>query len=277
VLRIKFAVLPVAALAASLLVVAAPPSYAAGESFKVLSVDATGCASGEFDMTVRFAGLDGGDTYTVHTVARTGGLIYMNESAQGLSSTDQTRSWSLFDNFSAGPVPNPGTWPIPEDSQIRIDFTLQRPAGTGLFKWTLVVDGCNTGGILYNGATAKDKDHDFVPIPQDRCPTLKAIGRPNGCPLRERTLSISYEGSRDRFVGFLAANNPKLYRNLKVKVWKVRPGRDHAIGSDITGRSGKYIVKSKSPHGRYYATSRAVLFPTVGQATKETSPKIHVH
>ena len=34
-----------------------------------------------------------------------------------------------------------------------IDFTLERPVGTILYEWTLIVDGYNTGDIIYNGPT----------------------------------------------------------------------------------------------------------------------------
>ena len=35
---------------------------------------------------------------------------------------------------------------------MRLDFTLERPLyGTPLYGWTLIVDGCDTGNILYNG------------------------------------------------------------------------------------------------------------------------------
>ena len=34
-----------------------------------------------------------------------------------------------------------------------LDYTLERPVGTTLYAWTLVVDGCDTGNILFNGPT----------------------------------------------------------------------------------------------------------------------------
>jgi len=122
-------------------------ALAAGESFQVVSVNTTGCNSGNFGMTVERANLDGG-TYTVHTVVTVGGLIYMNEAAS--ISINGLSGWNIFNNFTYGPVPNPGTYPIPS-GQMRLDFTLERPIGTILYSWQLVVDGCATGNILYNG------------------------------------------------------------------------------------------------------------------------------
>lgn len=137
--------------AIAIAVVAAPAAEGQVESFRVISVDTTGCSSGQFGMTVERANLDGG-TYFVRTVVTVNGLIYMNEQAS--ISINGLSSWNIFDNFTYGPVPNPGTYPIPSGFPMRLDFTLERPKGTILFSWTLLVDGCSTGTILYNGPTA---------------------------------------------------------------------------------------------------------------------------
>ena len=124
---------------------------AQAQSFQVVSVNTLGCASGEFGMTVLRSGLDGG-SYTVRTVVNGGGLVYMNENAS--ISINGNSGWNLFNNFTYGPVANPGTWPIPANTPLRIDFTLERPLGTVLHAWTLSVDGCNTGNISFNGPTS---------------------------------------------------------------------------------------------------------------------------
>ena len=123
-------------------------AFAAGESFQVISVDTTGCNSGEFGMTVDPENLDGG-VYTIHTIVTVGGLVYMNENA--LISVNGLRSWFIFNLFNYGAVPNPGTYPIPSGQQMRLDFTVERPIGTVLYSWQLEVDGCDTGNVLYNG------------------------------------------------------------------------------------------------------------------------------
>ncbi len=124
-------------------------ALAAGETFQVVSVDTVGCNSGNFGMTVERANLDGG-TYYVHTVVTVGSLIYMNEQAS--ISVNGLSGWNIFDNFTYGAVPNPGTYPIPAGQQMTLDFYLERPVGTVLYTWQLVVDGCDTGNILFNGA-----------------------------------------------------------------------------------------------------------------------------
>jgi hypothetical protein len=126
------------------------PAAGAQETFQVLSVNTLGCNSGNFGMTVERANLDGG-SYTVHTVVTVDALIYMNEAAS--ISINGLSGWNVFNNFTYGPVPNPGTYPIPAGQEMRLDFFLERPIGTYLYAWTLIVDGCDTGNILYNGPT----------------------------------------------------------------------------------------------------------------------------
>ena len=131
--------------------VSVPIVSAQGETFEVISVNSPGCLSGEMGFTVERANLDGG-TYTVHTVATVDGLIYMNEAAT--ISINGLSGWNIFDNFTYGPVSNPGTYPIPPDLEMRVDFYLERPIGSVLYAWTLVLDGCNTANVLYNGLTS---------------------------------------------------------------------------------------------------------------------------
>jgi hypothetical protein len=267
-------VLVLTALATGLLWLAAPPSHAAAESFKVLSVDTLGCNSGDFHMTVKRANLDGG-TYTVRTLATAGGLAYMNESAS--ISVNGQSGWSLFNNFTYGPVPNQGTWPIPSDTQLRMDFSLERPVGTILYRWSLVVDGCNTGNILYNALTSRDKDRDLVPTPKDRCPSLPAA-RSNGCPLRDRTLTFGYDAQGKKFIGWLFAEGyPKLYAGRAVTIWKVRPGADLKIGTATTTQVGNFALAHARLPGVYCATSNGLIVATAGQVTKDTSLKLHLH
>ncbi|MFO1284389.1 MAG: hypothetical protein U1F51_18365 [Burkholderiales bacterium] len=123
-------------------------AHAAGETFQVVSVNTTGCDSAQFGMTVERGNLDGGN-YTVRTVVTVDGLVYMNEDAT--ISINGLSSWAIFNNFNYGPVPNQGTYPIPSGRPMRLDFTLERPKGTILYAWTLIVDGCDTGNIQFNG------------------------------------------------------------------------------------------------------------------------------
>ena len=153
-----------ACLAVSIALLSPALVHAQAASFQVVSVDALGCNSGDFDMTVLRSNLNG-SPYTVRTVVTVGSLIYMNESAS--ISINGTTPWSVFNNFSYGSVPNPGTYPIPSGQQMRLDFTLEQPMGTILYRWTLIVDGCNTGAIIFNGVT---------PQAATGIPTLQPVG-----------------------------------------------------------------------------------------------------
>jgi hypothetical protein len=136
---------------AALLVALGAPSTAAAqtvvESFRVSSVDTVGCNSGNFGMTVLRSDLDGG-SYIVRTRVQVGSQLFMNERA-GIT-LNGTSTWNVFDNFTYGIVPNRGVYPIDDSGPMRLDFTLERPKGIVLTSWTLIVDGCDTGNILYN-------------------------------------------------------------------------------------------------------------------------------
>jgi hypothetical protein len=138
-------------------------ALAQGESFQVVSVNTVGCNSGNFGMTVQRANLDGG-SYIVHTVVTVGGLIYMNEQAS--ISVNGLSGWNVFNNFTYGAVPNPGTYPIPAGQEMRLDFTLERPKGTVLYSWLLIVTGCDTGNIIYNGQPVVAGGVCSLPIPE---------------------------------------------------------------------------------------------------------------
>jgi hypothetical protein len=245
---------------------AAAPGYAAGESFRVVSVNATGCASGAFAMTVERANLDGG-SYTAHTMVRAAGKIYMNENAT--ISVNGLTGWNLFNNFSYGAVPNPGTWPIPQNTQLRIDFMVERPVGTVLWAWRTVVNSCYQGAILYNGLASADTDKDFIPTPADKCPKLSATSA-NGCPAR--TLTIGYDAGAHKFIGWLFATGfPKLYSRKTVTIWKAKKGPDKRIGKTRTTKRGNYTLARDPGPGSYYATAGKV-----GPVPKETSLAVRV-
>ena len=135
---------------AALLVALVWPAKSAAqtvEKFEVLSVNTVGCNAGQFGLMVRRSNLDGG-LYIVRTRVQVGALLYMNEHASISANGDS--GWSVFNNFTYGIVPNRGVYPINPNGAMRFDFWLERPKGVVLSTWTLVVDGCDTGAILYN-------------------------------------------------------------------------------------------------------------------------------
>ena len=234
-------------LAAAVAVSLAWAAPATAQTFKVLSVNTPGCTSGAFSLAVERAGLDGG-AYTVHTVVTVGGQIYMNEAAS--ISVNGPSGWNLFNNFTYGAVPNPGTWPIPQKTQVRIDFKLERPVGTVLHAWTTVVSSCNTGTIQYNG-----KGTDLT--------------------LRDRTLALGY--ASNRFIGWLYAKGaPKLHSRRLVTIWKVRPGPDLRIGRARTTTRGNFALRRDRRNGVYYAVAGALMVPGAGFAVKERSTNLRL-
>lgn len=264
-------IITLALCATTLSALASPPAHAAGEAFRVLAVQTTGCTSGAFGMLVDRTNLDGG-TYNVRTVVTVGEEIYMNENAT--ISVNGQSGWNLFDNFTYGAVPNPGTWPIPQNTQLRINVTLERPVGTVLFDWTTVVDACNTGTILYNGRTSVDVDQDMVTTVADQCPTIYGDAA-NGCPQFTRTLTLKYAAGGQKFKGKLkAAGAPALQQAQVVTIWKVRPGPDKRVGRATTAGNGGFSVAKKAKPGKYYASAGSVLVPATGAATEVTTTKL---
>ena len=178
-------------------------------------------------------------------MVRVGEKIYMNENAS--ISTNGQSGWNLFNNFTYGPVSNQGTWPIPQNSQLRMDFTLERPLGTVLYAWTTVVSSCNAGAIQYNGTTA----------------TL---------PFRSRTLTLAYASASHAFIGWLYAEGaPKLHSRRAVTIWKVRPGADLKVGKATTTSRGNFSLRRERRRGVYYAVAGAVILPPAGHAMREQS------
>lgn len=123
---------------------------AIGETIQITSVIAPGCNSGQFRMMLQIDNGDGG-VYLIHTRVTIGGLVYMNEGVNYSITGTFTQNWGLYNNFLYGPVPNPGTMPMPVGQQVLVEFFLERPQGTVLATWQLIVDSCDTGNILYNG------------------------------------------------------------------------------------------------------------------------------
>jgi len=258
-------------LIAGLVWLGAGAAQAASPSWIIQGISRVGCTDGDIDLPVKFS--TGSVDYVAHTTVTVNGLVYMNE---GTGSSDGETSWGVFDIFSYGAVPNPGTWPIPAGQAVKIRIQLEKPKGTVLTSWTMVMQSCDRGAILYNGPTALDKDGDYVPTPKDLCPNLKAIGRADGCPLRDRTLTLAAKTSPKRVAGRLyAAGFPTLYANRPVVIWKIRSGPDLKVAT-LTSSSGGYFSATVGS-GYYYATSSTYRSPSAGVAAADKSVNVHVN
>jgi hypothetical protein len=255
-------------LVASLLWVGAAPSQAAGPSWIITGVNSTGCADNAWDFDVNFSGFDGNaGGYIAHTTVTAGGLVYMNEEVVDPGNGDET--WSLYADDSYGPTT--GTYPIPSGTQMKAVFSLEKPKGTVLSSWTVIARKCDSGTLLYNAA---DLDLDTVADGSDGCPSL-AAATASGCPLRDRTLTLSAKRHPNRVVGVLSAPGfPALSVGRTVTIWKVRPGPDKKIATRITNSLGKF--KARVGTGRYYSTSPGFIAPASGEALADISNRARV-
>lgn len=114
-----------------------------------------------------------------------------------------------------------------------------RYARPGLYTVNLIVtdnEGCSTNRIftgratLCNGSPIAQESHD----------------------VDARGLSISYSHKKQAFKGRLvAALQPCTSQN--VHVFRKRKGDDRQVGVDLTSQSGKWRVKDKGAHGKFYA------------------------
>jgi len=100
-------------------------------------------------------------------------------------------------------------------------------------------------GDGYTGHPA-DPDCDS---PEDDIETV--TGPPHG-PI----LTIRYNPERGRFVGQLIdGDEPRCEPGRRVKVKKVRSGRNLVIGRDESNRRGSWAVPRPKPRGRFYAVA----------------------
>lgn len=238
---------------------ASSASAVATPSFDVVSIDGTGCASSAMAFTMVSENFDGVNPYTIHTKVSAGGLVYMNE---GLELTvNETRAWTLYSSFSYAAVPNPGTFPLPEDTPVYVDFVVEQPKGTVLNTRRLVFESCNSGTVEHSG--------------RDRCPTVDADTL-NGCPLLDRTLALGYSRSDHALVGALVAPGHRVFAQERpVTIFRKRPGPDLKVARTTTSRQGTFLVHYRG-RGRLYATSPGLVEPEVGQVLKDTSATIRV-
>jgi hypothetical protein len=127
------------------------PAAAQGPTWQVTGVLATGCANRQFRLNTERIGFPA-ETSLFRTIVQIDGLIYMHELATvNTDAAPDVDDWRLFNLFTAGPVPNPGTWPMPADRPMTLDLTYEKPFGTIVYAWQVVIDGCNTGNIVYSG------------------------------------------------------------------------------------------------------------------------------
>ncbi|WP_134738513.1 hypothetical protein [Nocardioides sp. 503] len=255
-------------LVVSLLGAAGSPGHAAdaAESWSVTGVNSTGCASGDWSLDVLVENLDDEGGYINHTIVTSGGLVYMNEDAGSSNGSD---TWGLYSSNTYGPTT--GTYPIPAGQPMKVVLRIERPKGTVLSSWTMEATSCDSAALRFNGS---DLDDDRLSPPRDKCPT-SAAATANGCPLVTRALAVSRKSTPSAVAGRLRApGSPAFAAQRKVRVWKVRPGRDKLVAVRTTTAKGKFSKRVAA--GRYYVTTVAVLDPATGYAPAIRSRTVRV-
>lgn len=269
--RLRSALVAAGAIVATGLSIISPPAAhaAGGETFQVTAVTTTGCASGNFGMTVAVTNFDA-PTYFVHTTVTGGGFVYMNEKATG--TTNATTSWHFFNNFSYGIPANQGTWPIPNDVPLQVDFTVERPLGTVLYSWRLNVDSCNVGTVKYNNQPSLDTDNDFIAAPTDQCPGAAAPTVANGCPQFSRAVTFDYKLRARKIHGALTGTG--LIGGRQVQIYLKKGNK--LVATVTTAANGRYSLKKRLKTGKYFAVAPALIDPNVGQAAEARSARIKI-
>ncbi len=226
--------------------------------FDVTAITGTGCAAiaTSFEMESKnFAGTK----HVIRTTVRADGLTFMDEGVE--LDSDDAWSWSLYASTSYGPVADQGTWPLPPDTPVYVQFNVEQPKGTVLSTQRVVFDSCNTAGVLYLG--------------RDKCPTID-IDTLHGCPVFARTLTMGYHKSQRELAGALFSDlRPAFHKARTIFIWKVRPGADRKVASTRTTAQGSFVVRSPGK-GRYYATSKAYVIPTTGEAMANSSTIVKI-
>ncbi|CAN5609303.1 hypothetical protein BH11ACT8_BH11ACT8_30540 [soil metagenome] len=139
-----------------------------------------------------------------------------------------------------------------------------------------MLDGCESGAVLYNDLTSADRDHDLVATPRDKCPSLQAA-RDNGCPIHRRTVRMSYHQHGKKFTGRLRAPGVSaLARHQRVSIYLVRGGNNRRIAQVKTRHNGTFSVRRAHAEGRFYAKVGQVLKPAHGQAKPTQSKRVRV-
>jgi hypothetical protein len=146
-----------------------------------------------------------------------------------------------------------------------------------------------SGGVGVNSVTVNDPTHVTLdldtrgasPAPKDVTITNPDGQSATGTDLLDfkalrRSLSIRYRARRGRFKGRLKSTKPACVRRQPVKVFRRKRGPDPKIGRDLTNARGKYAVRKRHAHGRFYAKVKKKPIAGVGLCKAARSRTIHL-
>jgi hypothetical protein len=78
------------------------------------------------------------------------------------------------------------------------------------------------------------------------------------------TVTIHWNSGADKFAGKVSSTDNGCVQGRTVKVFKVRVGADHLVGSNTTGATGRYSISRAGAHGKYYAKVTKAVSGTYG-------------
>ncbi len=148
--------------------------------------------------------------------------------------------------------------------------------------WTLRVTdraGGDVGTITSWGLVTRtrwcdDVDRDTVKGSYDSCPFVKGVA-PSGCPVRTRSISISYNRTAKEFRGLLTcAAASRCADTQPVRIYKVRSGPDALLSRAHTDAAGSYAIPRASVNGRYYAVAPRVFEEGIAECRRAQSANL---
>jgi subtilisin-like proprotein convertase family protein len=149
------------------------------------------------------------------------------------------------------------------------------PGGT----WTLTVTDAvtsdtgtlNSWSLLLRTEWCEDFDRDRVKDDHDLCVDVKGV-QPHGCPLRSRSVTMSYSNAAQEFRGLLTCSAAARCADTQpVRIYKVRSGKDALVTQGFTSSTGRYALPKSGVNGRFYAVAPTVVEEGVAECKRASS------
>ena len=122
-----------------------------------------------------------------------------------------------------------------------------------------------------------DADGDLIEPPKDKCPTVAAPDRTNGCPLVPRQITRGYAPIDHEFTGVLTAPSKALRAGQTVYLYQRKLGKDPLLATGRTRGDGSYVVRHAATKAVYYLKVKASIDPKTGKAKKLFSEDLVLH
>lgn len=149
-------------------------------------------------------------------------------------------------------------------------------------KWTLRVtdDELNGTGTLtfvalhFKTRYCFDADRDGVKNDDDFCVSV-AGPAPSGCPVRARSVSLTYNNAAKEFRGVLHCNAAtRCAQRQPVRIYKVAAGQDQLLARTHVLDDGSFAVPRATATGKFYAVAPKVLEEEVAVCGRAQSPTL---